>query len=147
MCAQIFFVTSVRGSGCVPTILARCSEGCIGFIKALFFALGVVFAILLSILVASVPSSVITVIVTDRLADMRKGDAASFGYSLCVFCFPRQTQFTRGALHPSPEPLVGKRLTRLELPELSTPPEFTTKMSLCETFGHKGNLQLWIEKF
>src|ERR1022692_3421201 len=45
MCAQIFFVTSVRGSGSVPTILARCSEGCIGFIKALFFALGVVFAI------------------------------------------------------------------------------------------------------
>jgi hypothetical protein len=29
----------------VPTILARCSEACIGFIKALFFALGVVFAI------------------------------------------------------------------------------------------------------
>jgi hypothetical protein len=25
--------------------LARCSEGCMGFIKALFFALGVVFAI------------------------------------------------------------------------------------------------------
>jgi len=39
------FVTSVRGSGSVPTILARCSEGCIGFIKALVFALGVVFAI------------------------------------------------------------------------------------------------------
>jgi hypothetical protein len=38
-------VTSVRGSGSVPTILARCSEGCIGFIKALFFALAVVFAI------------------------------------------------------------------------------------------------------
>src|ERR1700722_593419 len=45
MCAQIFFVTSVRGSGSVPTILAKCSEGCMGFIKALFFALGVVFAI------------------------------------------------------------------------------------------------------
>ena len=29
----------------MPTILARCSEGCIGFIKALFFALGVAFAI------------------------------------------------------------------------------------------------------
>src|SRR5216117_3030753 len=45
MWAQIFFVTSLRGSGSVPTILARCSEGCIGFIKALFFALVVVFAI------------------------------------------------------------------------------------------------------
>src|ERR1022692_1773434 len=45
MCAQIFFVTSLRGSGSVPTILARSSEGCIGFIKALFFVLGVVFAI------------------------------------------------------------------------------------------------------
>src|ERR1019366_6458491 len=44
-CAQIFFVTSLRGSGSVPTILARSSEGCIGFIKALFFVLGVVFAI------------------------------------------------------------------------------------------------------
>jgi hypothetical protein len=50
MCAQIFFVTAVRGSGSVPTIFARCSDGCIGFIKALFFALGVVFAISLSIL-------------------------------------------------------------------------------------------------
>jgi hypothetical protein len=49
MCAQIFFVTSVRGSGSVPTIFARCSEGRIGFIKALFFALDVVFAISLSI--------------------------------------------------------------------------------------------------
>src|SRR5881296_2977667 len=38
MLAQIFFVTSLRGSGSVPTILAKCSEGCIGFIKALFFA-------------------------------------------------------------------------------------------------------------
>src|SRR5438309_12108143 len=37
MCAQIFFVTSVRGSAAVPTILARCSEGCIGFMNALFF--------------------------------------------------------------------------------------------------------------
>jgi hypothetical protein len=45
--------------------LARCSEGCIGFIKALFFALGVVFAISLSILVASVPNSAIPGIVTD----------------------------------------------------------------------------------
>src|ERR1035438_5514044 len=49
MCAQIFFVTSLRGSGSVPTILARCSEGCIGFIKPLFFALGAVFAIFLSV--------------------------------------------------------------------------------------------------
>src|SRR5712692_3147878 len=45
MCAQIFFVTSLRGSGSVPTILARCSEGRIGFINALFFGLAVVFAI------------------------------------------------------------------------------------------------------
>src|SRR6266516_3320422 len=46
MCAQIFFVTSLRGSGCVPTILARCSEGCMGFMKALFvFALPAAFAI------------------------------------------------------------------------------------------------------
>jgi hypothetical protein len=37
MCAQIFFVTSLRGSGSVPTILARCSEGCMGFMNALFF--------------------------------------------------------------------------------------------------------------
>src|ERR1700730_9269532 len=37
MCAQIFFVTSLRGSGSVPTILAKCSEGCIGFMNALFF--------------------------------------------------------------------------------------------------------------
>src|SRR5258708_1353189 len=36
MCAQIFFATSLRGSGSVPTILVRCSEGCIGFIEALF---------------------------------------------------------------------------------------------------------------
>lgn len=27
MCAQIFFVTSLLGSGSAPTILARCSEG------------------------------------------------------------------------------------------------------------------------
>jgi hypothetical protein len=46
MCAQIFFVTSLRGSGCAPTILARCSEGCMGFMKALFaFALPAAFAI------------------------------------------------------------------------------------------------------
>src|SRR5580698_9215316 len=45
MYAQIFFVTSVRGSGSVPTIFAKCSEGCIAFIKALFFALGFVFTI------------------------------------------------------------------------------------------------------
>jgi hypothetical protein len=45
MCTQIFFVTSLRGSGSVPTILARSSEGCIGFIKPVFFACGVVFAI------------------------------------------------------------------------------------------------------
>src|ERR1700688_1083642 len=45
MCAQIFFVTSLRGSGSVPTILARCSEGFMGFMKALFFVFGVVFAI------------------------------------------------------------------------------------------------------
>src|SRR5882757_1130746 len=45
MYAQIFFVTSLRGSGSVPTMLANCSEGCMGFIKALFFAFGVVFAI------------------------------------------------------------------------------------------------------
>src|SRR6266404_623515 len=43
MYAQIFFVTSLRGSGSVPTILDRCSEGCMGFIKALF-VLGAVFA-------------------------------------------------------------------------------------------------------
>src|SRR5450755_1752917 len=67
MCAQIFFVTSLRGSGSVPTILAKCSEGCIGFIKALFFALGVVFAIFAPILVASVPNSVIAGIVADQL--------------------------------------------------------------------------------
>src|SRR5450432_2207567 len=67
ICAQIFFVTSVRGSGSVPTILARCSEGCIGFIKALFFALGVVFAIFaLHPFVASVPDSV-TGIVTNQV--------------------------------------------------------------------------------
>jgi hypothetical protein len=59
-------VTSLRGSGSVPTILARCSEGCIGFIKALFFALGVVFAIVLSVhCIARVASFAITGIVTD----------------------------------------------------------------------------------
>src|SRR5438270_7517060 len=36
MCAQIFFVTSLRGSGCAPTTFARSSEGCMGFMKALF---------------------------------------------------------------------------------------------------------------
>ena len=63
------FVTSLRGSGSVPTILARCSEGCIGFIKTLFFALGVVFAIfaLHPCLAASVPNSAITGIVTDQV--------------------------------------------------------------------------------
>jgi hypothetical protein len=40
-----FLVISVRGSASVPTILARCSEGCTGFINALFEALGDVFAI------------------------------------------------------------------------------------------------------
>jgi hypothetical protein len=39
MCAQIFFVTSLRGSGSAPTIFASCSEGCMGFINALFFFL------------------------------------------------------------------------------------------------------------
>ena len=62
------FVTSLRGSGSVPTILARCSEGCIGFIKALFFALGVVFAIFRSpYLCPNVPNSTITGIVTDQV--------------------------------------------------------------------------------
>jgi hypothetical protein len=37
MCDQIFFVTPVRGSGSVPTIFAKYSEGCIGFMNALFF--------------------------------------------------------------------------------------------------------------
>jgi hypothetical protein len=42
-------VTSLRGSGSVPTILAKCSEGCIGFMNALFFfALLAGFAIYLS---------------------------------------------------------------------------------------------------
>jgi hypothetical protein len=36
MCAQIFFVTSLRGSGFAPTISASCSEGCMGFMNALF---------------------------------------------------------------------------------------------------------------
>src|SRR5258708_233866 len=50
MCAQIFFVTSLRGSGSAPTIFANCSEGCMGFINALFvFALPAVFAICLSV--------------------------------------------------------------------------------------------------
>src|SRR4051812_41922664 len=35
MWAQIFFVTSLRGSGSEPTTLASSAEGCIGFIKAL----------------------------------------------------------------------------------------------------------------
>src|SRR5713226_4440326 len=68
MCAQIFFVTSLRGSGSVPTILARCSEGCIGFIKALFFALGVVFAIFaLHPCRKRASNSAITGIVTDQV--------------------------------------------------------------------------------
>jgi hypothetical protein len=71
ICAQIFFVTSLRGSGSVPTILARCSEGCIGFIKALFFALGVVFAISLSVHGASVPNFAITGIVMDQVGRWR----------------------------------------------------------------------------
>src|SRR5689334_19928765 len=51
MCAQIFFVTSLRGSGWEPTIFARCSEGCMGFMKALFaFVLPAAFAIDSSIL-------------------------------------------------------------------------------------------------
>src|SRR5215471_6922943 len=51
MCAQTFFVTSLRGSGCEPTIFARCSEGCMGFMKALFaFVLRAAFAIDSSIL-------------------------------------------------------------------------------------------------
>ena len=33
---QTFFVTSLRGSGSVPTILASCSDGCMGFMNALF---------------------------------------------------------------------------------------------------------------
>src|SRR6476620_4421889 len=51
MWAQIFLVTSLRGSGSEPTTLARCSDGCIGFIKALLvfvFALPAVFGISLS---------------------------------------------------------------------------------------------------
>jgi hypothetical protein len=56
----------------VPTIFARCSEGRIGFIKALFFALGVVFAIFPSIHVASMPNSAIIGIVTDQGEDVRK---------------------------------------------------------------------------
>jgi hypothetical protein len=45
MCAQTFFVTSLRGSGSVPTILASCSDGCMGFMNALFvFALPADFA-------------------------------------------------------------------------------------------------------
>src|SRR5258708_25080229 len=69
MCSQIFFVTSLRGSGSVPTILARCSEGCIGFIKALFFALGVVFAIFaLHPCRKRASNSAITGIVTDQVA-------------------------------------------------------------------------------
>src|SRR4051794_6188612 len=36
MCAQTFFVTSLRGSGSLPTIFASCSEGLIGFINPLF---------------------------------------------------------------------------------------------------------------
>ena len=46
MCAQTFFVTSLRGSGAEPTILASCSDGCMGFMNALFvFALPAGFAI------------------------------------------------------------------------------------------------------
>jgi hypothetical protein len=45
MCAQTFFVTSLRGSGSVPTILASSSDGCMGFMNALFvFALPAGFA-------------------------------------------------------------------------------------------------------
>src|SRR5437868_9284392 len=45
VCAQIFLVTSLRGSGSIPTIFARCSEGCMGFMKPLFaFALPAAFA-------------------------------------------------------------------------------------------------------
>ena len=70
MCAQIFFVTSVRGSGAVPTILARCSEGCTGFINALFF-FAVAFAIYASKL-SLPPQSLTCGIVTDQVADVRK---------------------------------------------------------------------------
>src|SRR5207237_6297026 len=45
MCAQIFLVISLRGSGSVPTIFARCSEGCMGFMMPLLvFALPAAFA-------------------------------------------------------------------------------------------------------
>src|SRR5436190_18097127 len=37
MCAQIFLVTSLRGSGSVPTILESSADGVIGFMNALFF--------------------------------------------------------------------------------------------------------------
>src|SRR5579872_907861 len=51
ICAQIFFVASVLGSGSAPTILARSSEGRIGFINALVFN-ALVFALALVVLLA-----------------------------------------------------------------------------------------------
>src|SRR4029077_6743884 len=71
MCAQIFFVTSLRGSGSVPTILARCSEGCIGFMNALFF-----FALLAGFAIYhSQPylAAFNGLIVTDLVPDVPKG--------------------------------------------------------------------------
>src|SRR4029077_15198021 len=49
MWAQIFLVTSLRGNGSDPTTLARCSDGCIGFMNALLlFALPAALAIYFS---------------------------------------------------------------------------------------------------
>src|SRR6476620_12517153 len=49
MCAHIFFVTSLRGSGSVPTIFESSADGVMGFMNALFFvALPASFAMSLS---------------------------------------------------------------------------------------------------
>jgi hypothetical protein len=59
----------------VPTILARCSEGCTGFINALFF-FAVAFAIYVSKL-SLPPQSLTCGIVTDQVADVRKRNGLS----------------------------------------------------------------------
>jgi hypothetical protein len=107
MCAQIFLVISVRGSASVPTILARCSEGCTGFINALFEALGDVFAIfdLHSYLRFEIRDHRI---VMDQAADVRTQK-----FSL-KFHLPTRTWTLDGAIH-SGDVMLFRRRPLLEL--------------------------------
>src|SRR5579862_7479015 len=65
MWAHIFFVTSVLGSGSVPTISASWADGRIGFMNALFVALVDFFGIFLSF--APVGLTFATKIVLDQM--------------------------------------------------------------------------------